>query len=74
MNKPKRTPDEFPRALHCNVCTYNWQTHRGRNTPRNCPNCNSRRWNWPPDVIKFQDVLKADRDRNRRAEAARKAS
>lgn len=71
MNPPRRSPTDFLQPRHCNVCSFNWMPRRNRGRSRNCPNCNSRRWNWPKEVIAFQDTLKADRDRNRRAAAAK---
>jgi hypothetical protein len=72
VKPPKLSPEQFIKPLRCNVCTFNWMPRRGRGRSRNCPNCGSRRWNWPVAVIQFQDTQKADRDRNRRAAAAKR--
>lgn len=72
MPKLRLAPADFPRTLRCNVCTWTWTQLRKLSNPRNCPNCHSRRWAWKPEYIQFQDALKADRERNRRAAAARR--
>lgn len=39
--------------LECKRCDYQW-TQRGKDKPKNCPNCNSRVWDKPLDAY-WQD-------------------
>jgi hypothetical protein len=74
MAHKRLTPDQYPLALACGRCGFRWMPRSNNRRPRICPNCSSRRWWWPAEVIKFLDESRAERARLRRATKAQRAN
>lgn len=73
MPTARLTPDQYPVPLVCNVCQFKWLPRKKEGKPRICPNCRSRRWWWPKEAVTFFEANRLERDRKRRAAAAKES-
>lgn len=73
---PTRTlkPAEFPPTCRCSRCEWTWRGRTAHRRPLVCPNCRSRRWHFPKEVLAFLETDRQLLQRLRREAAVRKGT